>query len=431
VTEPPIVPARPRGGGTAVVVALAAANGLGYLLTLVASRRLGPEGYGALAALLGVILVGNVLALALQAVVARRTVVAVGDGDASGIAWATRLTGAAALVALVLGLLAAAPLTRLLHLGGLLSAVLLALTLAPLTVIGGQLGVLQGTERFHALAQLYLVAGIGKVGGGVVGVLVGDSVTSTMVGTVVGAALAAVVGALLVRRSSADAADVGLAGGGHALPAGAVSETVRATYSLGALFALANIDVVLARHFLEPRQAGLYAVGAVLAKGAFWFPSFVPVIAMPGLADPSRRRRTAALALSAVVVAGVLVTAGTALFATFVVRIVGGGAYVSLADRAWLFAATGALLAVVQLLLYSRLAGEDRRVALPMWLILGAEIGAIWLWRHGNVTEVVTTALGTAAVVAALGMLAEAHEHDILRARRPARSTRPGTGEGP
>ena len=286
MTEPTILPARPRGGGTAVVAALAAANGLGYLLTLVASRRLGPDGYGALAALLGVILIGNVLALALQAVVARRTVVANAlpgnDGEPVGTAWASRLTRGAALVAVALGLLAAAPLTRLLHLDTPVPAVLLAATLGPLTLIGGQLGVLQGGERFHALAQLYLVAGIGKVGGGVVGVLLTDSVTGTMAGTFAGAALAAVIGAVLVSRSHGSPADRG-----HALPPGAARETVRATYSLGALFALANLDVVLARHFLEPRQAGLYAIGAVLAKGAFWLPSFVPVIAMPGLADPT------------------------------------------------------------------------------------------------------------------------------------------------
>jgi hypothetical protein len=420
VTQPTTVPARPRGGGTAVVVALAAANGLGYLLTLVASRRLGPEGYGALAALLGVILIGNVLALALQAVVARRTVVAAavpgavaGDGSA-GAAWAGRLTRGAALVAIVVGLLAVAPLTGLLHFDSSMPAVLLAVTLGPLTMIGGQLGVLQGTERFHALAQLYLLAALGKVGGGVVGVLLTDSVTGTMAGTAAGSALAAVAGAVLVSRSpsSSDKA-------ARALPAGAARETVRAAYSLGALFALANLDVVLARHFLEPRQAGLYAVGAVLAKGAFWFPSFVPVIAMPGLADPSRRRRTAALSLAAVTAAGVLVTAATALFGELVVRLVGGGAYVSLADRAWLFAANGALLAVVQLLLYSRLAGEDRRVALPMWLVVAAEITVIWIWRHASVTEVVTTALATAAGVALLGLLAEVHEHDLLRRRRP------------
>jgi O-antigen/teichoic acid export membrane protein len=417
VTQPPTVPPRPRGGGTAVVVGLAAAKGLGYLLTVVASRRLGPEGYGALAALLGVILVGNVLALALQAVVARRTVVAGAlpgsDRSAPGVAWAGRLTRAAALVAVAIGLLATVPLTRLLHLDSPIPALLLAVTLGPLTLIGGQLGVLQGGERFHPLAQLYFVAAVGKVGGGVAGVLVADSVTGTMAGTAVGTAASAVVGALLVRRSLGSRDQTS-----RALPPGTARETVRATYSLGALFALANLDVVLARHFLEPRQAGLYAVGAVLAKGAFWLPSFVPVIALPGLSDPSRRRRTAAVALAAVTAAGLLVTGVTAAFGELAVRLVGGGAYVSVADRAWLFAAAGAMLAVVQLLLYSRLAGEDRRVALPMWLLVVAEVAVISLWRHANVTEVITTALATAACAALLGVLAEVHEHDLLRTHR-------------
>jgi hypothetical protein len=73
----------------------------------------------------------------------------------------------------------------------------------------------------------------------------------------------------------------------------------------------------------------------------------------------------------------------------------------------------------VQMLLYSRLAGEDRRVSLPMWLIVAAEIAVIWIWRHASVTDVVTTALATAAGVALLGLLAEVHEHGLRRRPRP------------
>jgi O-antigen/teichoic acid export membrane protein len=188
------------------------------------------------------------------------------------------------------------------------------------------------------------------------------------------------------------------------------------------LFALANLDVVLARHFLAPHDAGLYAVGAVLAKGAFWLTSFVPVMALPGLSDPSRRRRTAALSLGTVVAAGAVVTVGAAAFGELVVRLVGGAAYTSLADRAWLFAAVGSLLATVQLLIYSRLAGEDRRVALPTWLVVVAEVAVVCLWRHGSITAIVTTALGAAAVVVVLGALAEAHEHGFARSCRSGAS---------
>jgi hypothetical protein len=402
---------RTPSGGAAVIGSLALANGLGYLLNLVASRRLGPEGYGALAALLGVILIGNVLALALQAVVARRTVVARQPGSSGQMAgWTVRLTVGCAAVAAALGLVAVVPLTHLLHLGSIVPAVLLGLSLGPLTLVGGQLGVLQGAERFHALAALYLIAAAGKVGGGVAGVLAADSVTGAMVGTAVGALVSAVVGASLVRRVLPRAAL------GSSLPAGLARETARATYTIGALFALANLDVVLARHFLAPRQAGLYAVGAVLAKGAFWATSFVPVLALPGLSDPSRRRRTAALSIGAVVATGAGVILGAALFGEFVVRLVGGAAYVPLADRAWLFGAVGSLLALVQLLIYSRLAGEDRRVALPIWLVVVAEAAVVWLWRHHSITAIVTTALGAAAVAVVLGAIAEAHEHGFLRA---------------
>jgi O-antigen/teichoic acid export membrane protein len=414
---------RTRGGGTAVVGSLAVANGLGYLLNLVASRRLGPEGYGALAALLGVILVGNVLALALQAVVARRTVVARGPGSTSEVSdWTVRLSVGCAVVATAIGLVVAMPLTHLLHLGSTTPAILLGVSLGPLTLVGGQLGVLQGAERFHALAGLYLLAAVGKVGGGVAGVVVADSVTGAMVGTAVGAAVSAGAGAVLVRRVHPHH------GAGGGFPSGLTRETARATYSIGALFALANLDVVLARHFLSPRQAGLYAIGAVLAKGAFWLTSFVPVMALPGLADPRRRRRTAALSLGTVVAAGALVTLGAAALGEPVVRLVGGAAYTSLADRAWLFAAVGSLLAIVQLLIYSRLAGEDRRVTLP-WLVVVVEVAVVWLWRHDSITEIVTTALAAAAVVVALGALAEAHEHGMPWSRGGRRPARAATGD--
>jgi O-antigen/teichoic acid export membrane protein len=404
-------------------VALGAGNGLGYLFNLVASRRLGPEGYGALAALLGVILVGNVLALALQAVVARRTVVARETG-ATGQAsdWTVRLTLRCAAIATAAGLVVALPLSHLLHLGSPLPAIMLGLSLGPLTLVGGQLGVLQGAERFHALAALYFIANFGKVGGGVGGVLVADSVTGAMVGTTLGVALSAVVGAALVQRVQPHR---GTRGG---LPPGLARETARATYSMGALFALANLDVVLARHFLSPRQAGLYAVGAVLAKGAFWATSFVPVMAMPGLADPSRRRRTAGLALGTVVVVGAVLTLLAAAFGEVAVRLVGGSAYVSLADRTWLFAAVGSLLALVQLLIYSRLAGDDRRVALPTWIVVVGEVAVVSLFRHDSITAIVTTVLAAAGVAICLGALAEAHEHGILRSREGSPAAGAGMG---
>ena len=59
---------------------MAVANAGNYAFNVVMAFLLGPEAYGALAALLAVVLVGSVPGLALQAVVARRTALATGAG---------------------------------------------------------------------------------------------------------------------------------------------------------------------------------------------------------------------------------------------------------------------------------------------------------------------------------------------------------------
>ena len=418
---------RARGGAAAVAVALAAANLLGYSFNLLASRRLGPEGYGAVAALLGLVLIGNVVALALQAVVARRATAvrsagSPADASSSGhpgpevmvSAWAARLAWRAGAGLLILGLLVAPLVTMWLHLASPLSAVWLALTLLPLTLIGAQLGVLQGCERFHRLAALYAVAAAGKVGGGVIGVVVLDTVSGAMAGTAIGSGVAAAVGGWLTRAPASDAP------GPHPQSsAGAAREVVHAAYALGALFALSNVDIVLARHFLSAHDAGLYAVGAVVAKGAFWLPSFVPVIALPGLSDPERRRATAARALAVVAGSAAVLTLGAAAFGPLVVRIVGGSAYSELGDRVWLFAAAGSLLAVAQVLLYSRLAAEDRRAIAPMWALVALEAMIIGLWRHGSPTEIVSVVVCAALALALGGALVEAVEHGVGRRLTP------------
>ena len=84
-----------------VAPAMAAANALNYAFNLVMSRLLGPADYGALGALLALVLVGTVPGVALQAVVARHTTLA---GEAVGRLW-SRVLAAVVAVGAVLGLL--------------------------------------------------------------------------------------------------------------------------------------------------------------------------------------------------------------------------------------------------------------------------------------------------------------------------------------
>src|ERR687891_800566 len=76
-----------------VAPAMAAANALNYAFNLVMSRLLGPADYGALGALLALVLVGTVPGVALQAVVARHTTLA---GQAVGRLWSRVLVAVVA-----------------------------------------------------------------------------------------------------------------------------------------------------------------------------------------------------------------------------------------------------------------------------------------------------------------------------------------------
>jgi O-antigen/teichoic acid export membrane protein len=400
---PPVTPGSSGArGATWVAVAMAGANALGYLLNLVASRVLGPSAFGALGALLGLVLIGNVVALGLQTVTARVLASSPEDGGRSaGDLYRLGRWSAAAVTGLAF---AAAPVVaHLLHLRDGWSAWVLPVVLGALTITGVQLGLLQGGERFRRLAVLYLLAAAGKVGGGLIGLAVGGSVTSTMAGTAAGALVSAATGHLLVRDQ--------LVSPGRIPVTGHLSELLWATHALLVLFMLTNVDVLLARHYLPGPEAGLYAVGAVVAKGAFWLPSFVAVVALPALADHQRRRRAAGRAIAAVTASGVAFTAFCAAFGGLVVTVVGGSAYAALAPHVWLFAAAGSLYALAQLLLYSRLATTDRRALAVVWAGLGLLLVLVIGWWHQSATEIVVCVLVAASAVVAAGLLAELHEH--------------------
>src|SRR4051812_37507409 len=142
-----------------------------YGFTILAARLLGPVEYGALAAVMGLLLVLNVLSLGLQATAARR-VAAAPTGRAGIEQDVMRTTYWCALVLGAVALLASPLVSNLLNLHSMGVAVLIAITVVPLTVMGGQAGILQGERRWGPLAAIYLGLGVGRLAFGLVALLV-------------------------------------------------------------------------------------------------------------------------------------------------------------------------------------------------------------------------------------------------------------------
>ncbi len=360
-------------GGAAIAVAMAIMNVTTYGFTILAARLLGPAEYGALAAVMGLLLVVNVLSLGLQATGARR--VSAAPGDLAAIEREVMATSYSSALALGLLMLVATPLvTATLNLDSWAAAALLGVTAVPLTVMGGQAGVLQGERRWGPLAGIYLAVGLGRMGFGVAALLIEPDTLGAMVGVTVGAFAPALIGWWALRHPARRGAGHAPAGPqvGRWARGGVLRETLQNSYALLAFFALSNADVIIARSTLDEHQAGLYAGGLILTKAVLFLPQFVVVIAFPSMSKQDAGRRMHLLSLSLVLGIGAVTVVGIAVLSGFAVVFIGGSQYSDLQGRLWAFALIGTLLAMLQLLIYNIVARQRQRAVLLVWGALAA-----------------------------------------------------------
>jgi len=399
-------------GSMVIAVSMAVMNLSTYGFTVIAARLLGPSEYGALAAVMGLLLVVQVASLGLQATGARR-MSAAPEGLERIEADMLTATYKSALGVGVLCLLATPAVAYVLRLESWLTAAMIAVTAVPLTVMGGQAGILQGERRWGPLAGIYVAMGLGRVVFGTTALMLEPDTLGAMTGIAMGAALPVVVGSAALRRRRRDIrpaypdavpgeAAVGPADRGRSRRV--LRELSHNSHALLAFFALSNADVVIARVMLDDHQSGLYAGGLILAKAVLFLPQFVVVIAFPSMSASGARFAMTLKALGMVLAIGLVATLGAWLLAGLAVTFIGGAAYADLNPIIWAFAAVGTLLAMIQLLVYNVVARQNKVAVLVLWS------GLITLFAVAPTVGSVTYLLTTVVVVhsvALLGLLAQ------------------------
>ncbi|HQR78880.1 MAG TPA: hypothetical protein PLT68_01535 [Actinomycetota bacterium] len=381
------------GGGLLVAVALGIGQLLAYAQTLVAARTLTPAQFGAFSALLALLLIGNTVALAAQAVSARHIVASdpAHSRDETAAAW--RMTWQAAVLTTAFWLLISPLIGIALDLESPVTYILLALTFFPLTVMGGTLGIAQGRELHARLAAVYLAVGVPKTLVTIALLLALASLTAGMVGLAVGSALGALICWLLVR----DQFRTGIVRHSTML-----REIPAAAYAMLALFALTNLDIVLGRAFLTPEQAGQYGVGIIVAKVITWLPQFVAVMAYARMVD-ARRGRTTMIGLAVVTGIGAACTFAVWLAPGLVVAVIAGPQYAQMADLLPLFALIGACGALLQFVVFGLVAIRDRSLIPVIWAGCAVLIGLVAIW-HDTVGQVAVIMAAVVASVAVIGV---------------------------
>jgi O-antigen/teichoic acid export membrane protein len=381
------------GGGLMVAIALGIGQLLAYAQTLVAARTLSPAQFGAFSALLALLLIGNTIALATQAVTARHIVATdrADRADETAAAWRTTLQAAALTAAFWLVISPAIGLA--LRLDSPVTYVLLALTFFPLTVMGGALGIAQGQELHARLASVYLAVGIPKAVVTIGCLLALATLSAGMFGIAAGTAIGALICWLLVRSQFR---------GGTARHSTMLREIPAAAYAMLALFALTNLDIVLGRVFLTDNQAGEYAVGIIVAKVVTWLPQFVAVMAYARMVD-ARRGRTTLVGLSVVASIGAFCTLAVWAVPDLVVTVIAGPEYEQMAPLLPVFALIGACGAMLQFVVFGLVAIRDRSLIPAIWAGCVVLIVLVAQW-HNSVGQVAAIMLAVVGTVAAIGV---------------------------
>ncbi len=380
-TEPGEVilqPALAQRSGARSGALLAVASGIGivlnYAFLLAAGRFLGSDDYGSLAALLGLLAVVLIPTGAGQMAVSREVSRLVAEGrsdEAEAFSRATmRLALLATIPLVVVALALAVPLAHLLHIHSTGVVALAEFAFVTALVFPAAMGVLQGRQRFHALAVLYVfpflvrLALLGIVAGA--GFRLGGAVFATVF-----SAIAAAILALALIRASLR-------------PTRCPKPNLRAFLrylapvgvGLIAIALLTHVDILVVKARFSAHDAGAYGAASAFARVAFFLPATILAVLFPRTAARQARGEETEDILGRSLIATAVFCAALAIFyaatgpglvtATFGADFAEGGKILAP------FAIAIALFSLAQILVGYHLSRGETRYA---W-ILGAGIVA-------------------------------------------------------
>jgi O-antigen/teichoic acid export membrane protein len=220
-------------------------NGTAYLLSMISARILDPADFGALGALLGLLVIIATLGISVQALTARRVSTAPAGERKDVEGQAIRLSILVAIAIAFGSVIIAWPVSTLFSIPIL--AVLTGVASLGFVVIGSAaMGIAQGREQHVKLSIAFIANSGGRALGGIIGVVVLQSVTGVGFGILIGCAIGAAVAYQLISPKTFS----------PKLKDGISIEFGHVAHALIVLFTLTNIDVLLARVFLTEDLSG-------------------------------------------------------------------------------------------------------------------------------------------------------------------------------
>jgi O-antigen/teichoic acid export membrane protein len=373
----------------------------GFVYHAIAGRVLGPATYGQVAFLIAVYSVGTAPALILVLVMARYTATLIARGDAgvrSLLTRTMRLVAIPGLVGVLVTTLVARPVAEFEHLGSALPVLILGFAIALIWQVAIPRGILQGLQRFTALAlNLGLELVIRTVTVFAL-LMAGYAVSGAMAAVFIGLAFCFGLGLFSLRDHFRDT-------GEQRVPLRVMfGFSLTAAAGIIGIQILYNQDVILAEHYLSSHAGGIYGglnkIGTIL----FFLTLSVSQVLFPRVVEAvAKEQHPGRILLQS---AGILTALGAGALFVFavvpglVVGLLFGPAFKDATPFVLAVGVIGLALSLDNLLIQFFMAVHDRMFMPILAAAVIAEAVLIVLF-HGGVGQIVADVLGSL-----LGLLA-------------------------
>ena len=373
----------------------------GFVYHLLAARLLGPALYGEVASLVSAYLVGNGITFVITLVLARYAATLEARGSSSALHHLMVRTSKLMIFPSVLALALLGVLAPLgadfLHLHSWVPVLWMLLAMVMIWQVGVPRGMLQGMQRFAALSVNQSVEMVVRVSLLVVLLVIGAGVTGAMVAVLAGAAVGYAAGMYALK-------DILAAPGEHVrLRTMAGFAITAAVGTLGILF-LYNNDVILAKHYLNAHDAGIYGglnkIETIIFFGTLSVSQVLYPRVVEAIAKDDHPGRLLLMSAGIVLLMGLVAVGVFAAAPKLIVTILYGDKFLVAARYMVPIGLIGLALSLNNLLVYFFMAAHDR-VFMPILLAGVVLEGVLIFLFHANLSQVVTDVLSALALLLA------------------------------
>ncbi|MGD0817158.1 MAG: hypothetical protein ABR986_02015 [Methanomassiliicoccales archaeon] len=389
-----------------MAVATIVGGGCDYLFQIYMGRTMGPSSYSELSALLSMFYLVIVPAQVVSTFLVKQTSYLKAEAREGEIAWLMRKTllvsaAVGATIALVMFLLLS-EISSFIYLSSTIPVFLLmaGVIIALVSPVG--YGTSQGLQRFSNNAAYGITGPVAKLGLSILLVTLGFGIAGAIGGVVISLVLAMIVALFFVRDYF----------GKERVPIPA-DEMVKMRGSLlsvvvavTCLTVMLNIDIVLARQYLDPNTAGVYAVCSVLGKILLFLPSSINIVIYPKLAH-AHVKKTGTVAMMRLSVLLALAVTGIVVLLYFLLPteilrfLYDGDKYIGAASALGIMGVAMALFGTANLFMNYGLATNRRTYLGIMVFFTILQVSLIMLFHDSVVTialDLLVTSAGTTLV---------------------------------